>query len=1230
MPEDYRSVPILVPGNGGSPPAPTPSYGPFLTWLHLSDLHCCKAKTGWDAARVLEALREDLEKLRDEGLSPDLVLFTGDAAFGELPGSPIADQFDEARRFFDGILKICGLSPERLFLVPGNHDVNRKKISKRLKVTPSDVLDMLRDADEDWAFSMRRLKDYRAFLRDAGYTHLLDDPDRLIYTRRLEIDGIDVGIAGLNSSWWCSSDEDKGRLWLGGEWQLATVEEEIRDADVKIGLIHHPLGWFTTAEDEPMLQTRFERIFDFHLHGHEHLQWVYPLASGAARIAAGACYARERGERSGYNVVRLDVGTGHADVWLRQYQERSQQWAPISTQGTIDSRGVWTLNGLRCGRTTTPSTQSPPPPAPDDPAVIAAIRERAAVAAWRAHVETSNSRLTPVFHHADDPGAVPELLEHIYVKLHLRGRALMGELGMRRDFSKPRTLEQILHLPTSADDLLTGRWLLFGDPGAGKTTLLRHLAHELARRADAPWLPIFLSLPRLLDERGDDPLDIAVAELASPDVERETLRRAFERRGEDGHLLLLFDGFDEVPSGKVGRAKRILAAVAKRWPRSPVVVSSRPIGGRRIDGFVELEVLPFERRDRLEFLSRWLGKPGEPARERAESALVKLESVGTLWELAGNPLYLTLLAMLIEEGEDLPDRRAQLYERIFDFLYEGKYRRGDGEPCKRIKPRPVVEDCLRHLAWSLTEANRDAEPAKTLQRRLWKNPATREALATTRWKDDPQAFLDEVAASTSILAEHDGPRRGWRFWHRTFREALAAEALVEMLREEGEEALLRHAGEDVKEKEGQWGEPYALLVGHLDGSDSELPEPDALVERLMETNRTLGLRALSTAQGLRAETLERILVELGKETERYGALKEELKPYSIPEAAWMARAEVYRRIPELLGDADAALELLDSLRRRTSDGNDLFFLDLAMAEVAERWPDRRRDAERRRERIFADFIPPAGFDEVAVPVDELWCEISAGRFTMGYADSEGDYDEKTNPLGGRSWERPQHEVVIASNFHIASIPVTNAQYRVFDPSHTPHAFDGVDAAELDDHPVVNVTWYAAVMFCRWLAEHHSGIRLATEEEWEYACRAGTTTRFWSGDSEDDLKRVGWHGEGPNGRTHKVGEKPANPWGLYDVHGNVWEWTKSVGVKDYSEYESGRQADPSAERAVCPADLAGDAAATPGGRRVFRGGSYWDSADWTRSAYRGRVLPWDRSQNLGFRLVCVLPRPELEH
>ena len=227
---------------------------------------------------------------------------------------------------------------------------------------------------------------------------------------------------------------------------------------------------------------------------------------------------------------------------------------------------------------------------------------------------------------------------------------------------------------------------------------------------------------------------------------------------------------------------------------------------------------------------------------------------------------------------------------------------------------------------------------------------------------------------------------------------------------------------------------------------------------------------------------------------------------------------------------------------------------------------------------------------------DLWPEVPAGTGWIGSLDGSSD-------------ERPRHSVEVTAPFALMATPVTNAQFAAFDRA----------KADLDKphHPVVEVSWDEAVSFCRWLSQlpGFEGARLPTEEEWEYACRAGTETRYWSGDEEGDLARVGWYTENSGGVTHPVGEKPANPWGLYDMHGNVWEWTASRWKDDYSDQAGGLTVNPAAK----PEDLA-----EPRARRVVRGGGFFVTAGWSRSAYRDHGGPWGRFGNRGFRVL--LPRP----
>ncbi len=418
-----------------------------------------------------------------------------------------------------------------------------------------------------------------------------------------------------------------------------------------------------------------------------------------------------------------------------------------------------------------------------------------------------------------------------------RGKGPAGEL------LRPLGLRELLELDPAEHRWVTRRWVVRGDPGAGKTTLLRHLAATLAKEEkENPRprrVPVFESLPRLVRER-DPLLNRLARRLERAGHPAQGLQAVLDRAGQEGRLVLLFDGLDEVPKEERDEAEKMLRDVAALWPSSTLVVTTRPIGYHRLGHeLLELDLLPLDAGHRREFLARWFGRrAGAPDFARADRELPVLEEDPGLRELAGNPLYLTLMALLLEKGT-APDRnRTRLYDQVFELLLEGKHR-PDGEP---IDCQAGVREVLRHLGYGMTLDNRDTEPVTALEARLYQPEADRlrEPLErVARWRTSLRPFLDDLSRKTGILGPHDGPDADWRFWHRTFREALAAERLEQLAASRGNEAILAFARE-IAGDESRWAEPFALLTGRI-------ADPDGLVRALVEANRSLGLRALATA-----------------------------------------------------------------------------------------------------------------------------------------------------------------------------------------------------------------------------------------------------------------------------------------------------------------------------------------------------------------------------------------------
>ena len=269
--------------------------------------------------------------------------------------------------------------------------------------------------------------------------------------------------------------------------------------------------------------------------------------------------------------------------------------------------------------------------------------------------------------------------------------------------------------------------------------------------------------------------------------------------------------------------------------------------------------------------------------------------------------------------------------------------------------------------------------------------------------------------------------------------------------------------------------------------------------------------------------------------------------------------------------------------------------------------------------------------------------IPKGTFQMGSPPSEE---------GSQDNER-QHEVTLTEDYYLGAFEVTQSQYQKV-MGNNPSNFQGDKIAERhpqtgrvvkevdsSSHPVEKVSWEDAVEFCKRLSDLPEEkkasrvYRLPTEAEWEYACRAGSKTAYSFGVSSQSLGDYAWFGNNSGSKeldsdalwakmkknpqeyadtllsagcaTHPVRDKKPNAWGLYDMHGNVWEWCSDW----YGDYPKGAVSDPTGPR--------------EGSLRVFRGGSWRNEAAFCRSAYRFRYFPSFRDNDgIGFRVALSVP------
>ena len=386
------------------------------------------------------------------------------------------------------------------------------------------------------------------------------------------------------------------------------------------------------------------------------------------------------------------------------------------------------------------------------------------------------------------------------------------------------------------------------------------------------------------------------------------------------------------------------------------------------------------------------------------------------------------------------------------------------------------------------------------------------------------------------------------------------------------------------------------------------------------------VKSYGFAYGRGALQLEQLLTEFQTEADSI-----ELPPWEFDPAQW-----------RILRDKSPGYQPRPD---GTDYGADIDRLIQAMQRNANREPQALRPAIAPFEANEAKAHQATWAKHLGVPFEHTnsigmkFVLIPPGEFTMGSTPAEieahlkvkGDDQQWRERIQGAA---PQHKVVLTRPFFLGVHEVTQKQYEKVmetNPSHfsiTGSGQETVANLETANFPVESVSWNQAVEFCIKLSQTDkltpsyfhlgqvvmplvgNGYRLPTEAEWEFACRAGTITKFWNGDSDETHIEVGWSSHSSGGRTHPVGELQPNPFGLFDVHGNLFEWVEDAwDPTSYQQFSETAAIDPICRKSVVA--------------RVIRGGSWGDPVIFCRAASRHAYHSLDGFHGLGFRVSLTV-------
>jgi formylglycine-generating enzyme required for sulfatase activity/predicted MPP superfamily phosphohydrolase/energy-coupling factor transporter ATP-binding protein EcfA2 len=1045
--------------------------------LHLSDIHFRKKK-GEDNSTFRRVVQRKTVSKIEEHLKkhepPDFVVVTGDIAFS---GKEL--EFEEAEEFFE---KLKGKLPEKtvFLMVPGNHDVDRDRVSNFLsmhRLVKEGKADAFLDSKEDSLnFINVKFDTFKSFLRKLNPLLLKKTND---YFWVQDFPEMGVSFLGLNSCWACESDDDRFNIALGYPQVIEALERS--EGANRILLTHHPpFNWLKDLEYGKCRVELFNNC-RLWLHGHTHSDnaMVIKDPTGSCLcLGANASYTDDKEGFIGFQFLHIDWGNNRVNVrvWPYIFDERRHDFVPDRERWPKQGKEYFDIDAAR------PSVEKSKkalrrlqiPEKYRD--WLKEFHSTIAVEKLDPHARAINIPLPQVYIRLEavNPFYKPQDDEDRDEKRRKGGGEKIPGIKKGKEGKEPEYIDI---------EALLGRVncvLLRGTAGMGKTTLVKHLAYTISDGSGHPslngYLPVLVLLkdlwPLFKREIGltFESLLETYCKDRLPGLPMEIIKDYLDQ----DRALFLLDGLDEVPEHLRAPLMDTIATFRFENKDNRFLLTGRPhgIAGRATEvlGSYIHDIEPLDREKANRFISDWFRAVSARATGLADMTADDMISEIALHEhvsiFTQNPLLLTAVCILYQDNKRIPDQRAELYRRIVDNLLHRRFT----DPLDPGKVGKIGE-YLMILAYHLQEQNLkkiEQCEAKDLLRRVFsKEQGETEVQYNTRMDH----LFEQVEPHCGLLKRLDCGEV--EFFHLSFQEFLSARYMI-------------NCGIDIRGflDKGWWEETILLHIGFT-GIDRK-QQSNELVKEILDSDP-------------------------GDEKER--------------QRLWLLGSKALRDIQSFKRDksvVDLAAGKLELLLTSNADLNIRF----EAGEILGVLGDRRINAfSPEMVRVEAEeFIRGSGEGlDREKPERHIYLDAyMIGKYPVTNQEfkefvNDGGYKEKEFWTSeGWKWRKEEN----------ISEPLYWHDRKWNGPN----------------FPVVGISWFEADAFCKWLS-HKTGkqYRLPTEAEWEKAARGTEGREYPWGNEFDEKKCNSW--EGKLRRTSPVGifQEDRGPCGCFDMAGNVVEW-----------------------------------------------------------------------------------------